>query len=113
MFVFARRIADQVLCFEHMLTTSSELISAVASRMREARLAADLTQAGLAARAGVSLGSLRRFETTGQIALESLARLAVALSRERDFEALFVPPPIASLDALISPAPTRRRGRRT
>jgi transcriptional regulator with XRE-family HTH domain len=96
-----------------MLTTSSELISAVAARVREARLAADLTQAGLAARAGVSLGSIRRFETTGQIALESLARLAIALRRERDFEALFVPPPIASLDALISPAPTRRRGRRT
>ena len=96
-----------------MLTTSSELISAVASRMREARLAADLTQAGLAARAGVSLGSLRRFETTGQIALESLARVAIALSRERDFESLFVAPPMASLDALISPAPTRRRGRRT
>lgn len=96
-----------------MLATSSELILAVATRVREARLAADLTQAGLAARAGVSLGSLRRFETSGQISLESLARLAIALSRERDFEALFVPPPVASLDALISPVPARRRGRRT
>jgi transcriptional regulator with XRE-family HTH domain len=96
-----------------MLITSSELISAVAGRAREARLAADLTQAGLAARAGVSLGSIRRFETSGQIALESLARLAIALSRERDFESLFVPPPIASLDEFVSPAPRRRRGRRT
>ena len=96
-----------------MITTSSELISTVADRVREARLAADLTQAGLAARSGVSLGSLRRFETSGHIALESLARLAIALSRERDFDALFAPPPVASLDALIAPVPARRRGRRT
>ena len=96
-----------------MLATSSELVSAVASRVREARLAADLTQAGLAARAGVSLGSLRRFEATGQIALESLARLAVALSHERDFDGLFPPPPVASLNALIFPPQARRRGRRT
>lgn len=96
-----------------MLGTPSELLDGVASRMRAARLAADLTQEGLAARAGVSLGSLRRFEATGQIALESLVRLALALGHERELELLFTPPPLTSLDDLIAPIHVRRRGRRS
>jgi transcriptional regulator with XRE-family HTH domain len=52
-----------------MLETVQELADGVAARLRSVRLDADLTQARLAARSGVTLASLRRFETTGQIAL--------------------------------------------
>ena len=96
-----------------MLMTVPEQLSDLAARLRVLRLAADLTQAGLAARAGVSRASLRRFEATGQIALESLVRLALALGRERDLDALLAPPPLASLDEIIDARPPRRRGRRT
>ena len=44
------------------------------------------TQAELAERSGVSLGSLKRFETTGQISLESLLKLALVLECLEDFE---------------------------
>ncbi len=37
------------------------------------------TQTELAERSGVSLGSLKRFETTGQISLESFLKLAFVL----------------------------------
>ncbi len=96
-----------------MLKTIHELADGVAARLRVVRLDADLTQAGLAARSGVTLASLRRFETTGQIALESLVRLAQALGRDNDIEALFAPPPLASLDELVIAPPARRRGRRS
>jgi transcriptional regulator with XRE-family HTH domain len=96
-----------------MLKTVHELAGGVAVRLRMVRLDADLTQAGLAARSGVTLASLRRFETTGQIALESLVRLAQALGRDSDIEALFAPPPLASLDELVLTPPARRRGRRS
>ena len=96
-----------------MLRSVHEQAEGVSVRIRAARLNANLTQAGLAARSGVTLASLRRFETTGQIALESLVRLAQALGRDADIEALFAPPPLASLDELVTPAIARKRGRRS
>lgn len=49
------------------------------------------TQAELALRSGVSLGSLKRFEQTGKIAFESLLKLAHVLNRLQEFEQLFPP----------------------
>ncbi|MFT5999422.1 MAG: transcriptional regulator with XRE-family HTH domain [Neolewinella sp.] len=46
------------------------------------------SQAGLARRSGVSLGSLRRFEQTGKISLEHLLLLTHVLQRLRDFESV-------------------------
>ena len=43
------------------------------------------TQKELAMRSGVSLGSLKRFEHTGQISLESLLKLALVLECLEDF----------------------------
>lgn len=96
-----------------MLETVQELFDGVAARLRSVRLDADLTQAGLAARSGVTLASLRRFETTGQIALESLIRLAQALGRDADIATLFAPPPVANLDELVTSGNPRRRSRRS
>jgi len=96
-----------------MLETVQELANGVAARIRSIRLDNDLTQAGLAARSGVTLASLRRFETTGQIAFESLIRLTQALGRDGDIAALLAPPPMASLDELVTSNDLRRRGRRS
>ena len=70
----------------------------VSSRARDARLAVNRSQAGLAERAGVSLGSLKRFERTGAASLEFLARIAVALRLEARFGELFQRAQFASLD---------------
>ena len=48
-----------------------------------------LTQEQLASKSGVSLGSLRRFEQTGEISFHSLARIAQALECETDLEEIF------------------------
>lgn len=59
-----------------MLTTILEsphdIRRAVADRARAARLSADLSQQGLAERAGVSLGSLKRFERSAAVSLDAL-----------------------------------------
>lgn len=47
------------------------------------------SQAEAAQRAGISLGSLKRFEQTGQISLESLLKLANLLDRLPDFDTVF------------------------
>lgn len=45
-----------------------------------------ITQSELAARSGVSLGSIKRFELSGQISLESLLKSVQILNRIGDFE---------------------------
>jgi len=50
-----------------------------------------LSQNELAERSGVSLGSLKRFETKGQISLESLLKLVFVLGRLSDFESALEP----------------------
>jgi len=69
----------------------SDIQSALAERFRKLRKAKGYSQAEMAQRSGVSLGSLKRFELTGQISLESLLKLAYLLDRLDDFMKVFEP----------------------
>ena len=60
-------------------------------RNRQLRKQLKLSQAQLADRSGVSLGSIKRFEQTGKVSFEALLKLAHVLGRLSDFEALFTP----------------------
>ena len=93
------------------LQSPQDIARLLAGRVRERRLAANLTQQGLAVRAGVSLGSLKRFERIGAISLESLIRIALALGAAEEFTALFRPWEFQSLDEVIAAPPKRLRGR--
>jgi transcriptional regulator with XRE-family HTH domain len=70
----------------------------IANRHKVLRKQAGFSQSELAKRSGVSLGSLKRFETTGQISLESLLLLADVLNRLDDFDAILKP--IENLEAI-------------
>ena len=59
--------------------TPEEMNLAVAQRLRGIRKRRGLTQQQLSEKSNVSLGSIKRFESTGQTSLISLTRLAVAL----------------------------------
>ncbi|BAV92111.1 helix-turn-helix domain-containing protein [Candidatus Desulfovibrio trichonymphae] len=71
-------------------------------RMRARRREGKISQSVLAERSGVSLGSIKRFEGTGEIALSSLLRIAVVLGYEADFEKLFERKNYQSLDEVIN-----------
>ena len=80
--------------------------------MREQRLHLNWSQESLAQRSGVSYGTLKKFEQTGQISLASLLKLAAALNALEDFAALFAKEQVpASLDELIKNK-SRKRGRK-
>lgn len=66
-------------------------------REKAARKAKKLTQKQLAERTGVSYGSIRRFEQTGEISLLSLVKIANALDCLEDFNKLFKKPPITDI----------------
>ncbi|MDR1014548.1 MAG: helix-turn-helix transcriptional regulator [Coriobacteriales bacterium] len=81
--------------------TPYEVTRDVAQAMRARRKERGFSQAELAQRAGVSLGSLKRFERTHEIALASLVRLALALGCEEDFERLFAHRQYRSIQEVI------------
>lgn len=57
------------------LLTPAKAQLQLAENLRERRLAMGLTQAGLAARSGVALATLRKFERTGAASIETLLKL--------------------------------------
>jgi len=68
--------------------TPSEMMDTIKTKFRQRRKALGYTQTELSERSGVSLGSLKRFESSGQIALESLLKLALVLECLEDFGAV-------------------------
>jgi len=62
-----------------------EIMQELKAKFRERRKSLGYTQNELATCSGVSLGSLKRFERSGQIALESLLKLALVLECLGDF----------------------------
>lgn len=78
--------------------TEQEISLEIAGRIRAVRVSRGFTQRQLSERAGLSLGSYRRFEQTGRIEFVSLIRVAQVLQLDGDFEALFDRPPVRSLD---------------
>ena len=62
----------------------------LASRHRALRKQLKMSQQEMADRSGVSLGSLKRFERTGKISLESLLKLMHLLGRLDEFDKLLI-----------------------
>ncbi len=68
-----------------IISTPSSIMNQLKTKYKQKRLFLDLTQEGLASRSGVSLGSLKRFENSGQISLDSLLKLSLVLECLDDF----------------------------
>lgn len=61
------------------LVTPAKAQEKLARNVQERRLAMGLTQAGLASRSGVALGTLRKFERTGAASIETLLKLLMVV----------------------------------
>jgi transcriptional regulator with XRE-family HTH domain len=85
-------------------------LGAIGERARRLRLLHKLRQDELAARAGVGVATVHRFENTGTASFENVLRIATALQAEAGFDKLFEPPAYGSLDeALERPAVAKRQ----
>jgi len=74
-----------------------------AEKLRVLRRQNKYSQAELADRSGVSLGSLKRFEATGQISLESFLKLLHILDRLEEFDSILKPvEDLKSIEKLFS-----------
>jgi transcriptional regulator with XRE-family HTH domain len=71
-----------------ILKTPHEILLQISANFKELRLEQKLTQEGLANRSGVSWGSVKRFESSGQISLQSLLKISLVLGALDQFEEL-------------------------
>jgi len=88
-----------------------EMMPDLASKAKALRLAANLTQDGLASRSGVSLGTIKHFERTGEVSLKSLLNIALALHRLEDFESVFCASDVPQTLFTEEKRTVRQRGR--
>ena len=72
-----------------IIKVPSQTILEMAFRFKKIRKSQKFSQSEMALKSGVSLGSLKRFEQTGQISLESLLKLAHLIDQLSDFDAIF------------------------
>lgn len=84
------------------LIAPDDILSNLSAEMRRQRIAQDMTQVHLAARANVSLSVLRKFERTGKISLESFVKLSFVLGFAKGIlNAVKVQNKITSLDDFL------------
>ena len=98
------------------LVTASKAQKKLVEYTRSKRLNMDLTQAGLAERAGVPLSTLRKFEQQGAISLEAFLKLYAVLGDLDDILKALEPEvhQFSSIDEVLNEpeTPKKQRGRR-
>ena len=96
------------------LLVPQDVMLLYASRVRALRIQAGITQKELAQRAGVSEGTIKRFEHTGEIQLRSLLAIALVLNRLDEFEEMFKLPdvPTSLYNPEKKPLKSRQRARK-
>ena len=82
--------------------TAEELDQKLAQRVRNIRKRRSISQEKLASVSGVSYGSIKRFETSGQISLISLTKIAMALDIADDIRNLFTTVPYRDIQEVIN-----------
>ena len=99
-----------------LLITPAKAQKKLAESTRARRLQMELTQVGLAERAGVPLATLRKFEQKGSISLESFLKLQMVLGglAEMIKAAQIKQIPFSSIDDVLNAEhqPVRQRGTR-
>ncbi len=82
--------------------TPTEIIKNLVLKIQDRRKKLKISQVELAQKSGVSLGSIKRFETKYEISLSSFIKIAIALDLDKDFDNLFNQKNYTSIDEVIN-----------
>ncbi|UXY55686.1 helix-turn-helix domain-containing protein [Pseudomonas tohonis] len=82
------------------LVKPAEVVELLCVRLRQERLIQGMTQAEVAARAGIGVGTLSNLEAGRSVAFDSVVRVAMVLGRLGELERLFMPQ-LESLDDIL------------
>lgn len=84
-----------------VLMTPTERALELARREKIKRKRMKITQKEMAERTGISLGSIKRFEQTGEISFVSLVKIADVLGEAVDFDNIFTTKVYNSIQEVI------------
>lgn len=87
---------------KYIWETPEEINLIVAANVRRVRKRRGISQQKLSELTGVSYGSIKRFEMTGNISLLSLTKIAVQLDAVDDIKSLFSSVPYLSIEEVIN-----------
>ena len=82
--------------------TPNEIAKELVEKIKQHRKKLKISQAQLAIKSGVSLGSIKRFESKYEISLNSFIKILIALNLEQDLENLFLQKSYNSIDEVIN-----------
>ena len=87
---------------DYLWEMPSDVTKRLALRMKNIRKRKKITQKQLAGRSNVSYATLRKFEKTGQISLESFVKLTMELGVVNEINELFTRPVYNSIEEIIN-----------
>ena len=82
--------------------TPNNIAKELVEKIKQHRKKLKISQAQLATKSGVSLGSIKRFESKYEISLNSFIKILIALNLEGDLENLFTQKNYTSIDEVIN-----------
>ena len=82
--------------------TAEEMNKKLAERVSQIRKRRKISQKELSEKSGVSFGSIKRFETSGQISLISLTKIAITLGCSSEITEMFTEVPYLNIEEVIS-----------
>lgn len=80
--------------------TPGDINKKIAERICAIRKRRKISQKELGEKSGVSLGSVKRFEQSGEISLLSLTKIAIALEIDDEMKNLFTDVPFQSIEEI-------------
>ena len=87
---------------DYLGDTPSDVVLRLAKRIKATRKRRRITQKQLAGRSNVSYATLRKFEKTGQISLESFIKLTMELGLVQEVNDLFSEPVYNSIEEVVN-----------
>ena len=110
-YIYNSFLMNNIISFN--ISTPDDVAKQIATRVKARRLELNLTQEGIAARAGLKFATYRRFEQTGEISLKGLLQIGFALNALSEFDALFAQKQYQSLDDVLNEQNViRKRGKK-
>lgn len=82
--------------------TPTEIIKNLVLKIQDRRKKLKISQVELAQKSGISLGSIKRFESKYEISLSSFIKIAIALDLDKDLDNLFNQKNYTSIDEVIN-----------
>lgn len=87
---------------EYLWDTPSDVMNRLSDRLKKIRKRKKITQKQLAGRSNVSYATIRKFEETGQISLESFVKICMELGVISEINELFKQPVYSSIEEVVN-----------